>query len=209
MGAGRALTYDHRPSRPSRNTYEGGDVVCDGVLDFVLRVGSLRAENFAGSSPDTSFQFHECVSGVSPPSLALPPLSPGHGRVFLSPRKPRKTTVRFAGRPFGLTVAIWKYLAYGMCFAEYGRSRYKTEYEHVMHGVKRWSCVCVCVWVCDERSRHGQEDTPGCHPPPVHGCNNRNDLFLPPPPPLSSSSPHFVLLDCVEDGGAPRGTHGG
>ena len=32
------------------------------------------------------------------------------------PRKPRKTTVRFAGRPSGLTVAIWKYLAYGMCF---------------------------------------------------------------------------------------------
>ena len=24
--------------------------------------------------------------------------------------------MRFAGRPSGLTVAIWKYLAYGMCF---------------------------------------------------------------------------------------------
>jgi hypothetical protein len=35
----------------------------------------------------------------------------------LLPTKPRKTTVRFAGRPLGFTVAIWKYFAYGMCFA--------------------------------------------------------------------------------------------
>ena len=29
----------------------------------------------------------------------------------VSPRKPRYTTVRFAGLPFGFTVASWKYFA--------------------------------------------------------------------------------------------------